>query len=304
MASWPAAFSLLVLVGCAGRGMVRIPKSDPTPPSAELEAQGSTAPIRLQVGGEARQVELQAEDSLILTGTAEDRGGIKDMVLQGNALVTCTDPSTGAPYTRSTGFLRRHVPGSASGDLASPRRDSRFVLRAEDFEKLCPGGRLEGAVGQARVQAANYHGGASSTPHLEFRIAASEVAAQAIPMPAAMRAPRPGEPTGFAPQGGIGGSGVSAGTAMDAGPAAAGSAEASLAPRMCPRSARPGHGAETRPGAPAPECLDAPDPVPSVSPPAPAAPGPRAVPARGRDRRTSRAGAQKAQIRPLRATGI
>jgi hypothetical protein len=312
MASWTSAFSLLLLAGCAGREMVRIPKSDPTPPSAELEAQGSAAPIRLQVGGEARQVELQADDSLILTGKAEDRGGIKDMVLQGNALVTCVDPSTGAPFTRSTGFLRRHVPGSASGDLAAPRRDSRFVLRAGDFERLCPGGRLEGAVGQARVQAANYHGGASSTPHLEFRIAASEVAAQAIPMPAAMRAPRPGEPTGFAPQGGVGGSGAPAGASMDAGPSAAGRAEASLAPvapavpvvpRMCPRSAKPGHGAETRPAAPEPECLDV--PVPSVSPPAPsAAPAPRPGPARGRDRRTSRIGAQKAQIRSQRTTGI
>lgn len=283
--------------------MVRIPKSDPTPPSAELAAQGADAAIRLQVGGEARQVELRADDSLILTGTAEDRGGIKDMVLQGNALVTCTDPSTGAPYTRSTGFLRRHVPGSASGDLASPRRDSRFVLRAEDFERLCPGGRLEGAVGQARVQAANYHGGASSTPHLEFRIAASEVASQAIGLPAAMQATPPGGPTGFSPQGTLGGTGVPAGTAMDAGPAAAGRTEASFAPRMCPRSARPGHGAEARPPAPAPECLDA--PVPSMSPSAPAAaPAPRTAPSRVRDRRTSRIGAQKAQIRPVRAAGI
>jgi hypothetical protein len=261
----------------------------------------------LQVGGEARQVELQPDDSLILTGKAEDRGGIKDMVLQGNALVTCADPSTGAPYTRSTGFLRRHVPGSASGDLASPRRDSRFVLRAGDFERLCPEGRLEGAVGQARVQAANYHGGASTTPHLEFRIAVSEVAAQAIGMPSAMGSARPAGPTGFAPEGSAGGTGAPVGAALDAGPAAAGRTEAAFVPRMCSRSERPGHGAEARPAGAEPECLDA--PVPSMSPPAPAAgpaaaPAPRPGPARVRDRRTSRIGAQKAQIRTHRATGI
>jgi hypothetical protein len=315
MANRASLIPLLFLAGCAGQGMVRIPKSDATPPSAELEARGDAAPIRLGVGGEARRVELRQGDSLVLTGSAEDRGGIKDMVLQGNALVTCSDPSTGASYTRLTGFARRHVPGSASIGRAAPRRDSRFVLRAADFERLCPGGRLGGAVGQARVQAANYHGGASSSPHLEFRIAASEVAAQAIPMPVAVQPARAGDPTGFAPLGGLGGNGTltgtMTGTMTDAGPAAAGRTGAALAPRMCPRSAKPGHAAETRPSDPIPECLDT--PVPSMSPSAPAgapalrpAPAIRSAPARGRDRRTSRLGigAQKPQIRTLPASGI
>ncbi len=275
------------LAGCAGQGMIRIPASDPTPPSAMLEAQGSAAPIKLDVGGEARRVELRGNDSLILTGKAEDRGGIKDMVLQGNALVTCSDPSTGASYTRATGFLRRHVPGSANGGRAASSRDSRFVLRAGDFERLCPRGRLQGAVGQARVQAANYHGGASTTPHLEFRIAASEVAAQAIPMPVAIQTPAAVGPTGFAPAGGMGGS------ATNADPAPV--------PRRCPRAAKPGRAAEARSSSPGPECLDA--PVPSLSPPAPPA-APPDRPARGRDRRTSESGPQKPQIRPLHAAGI
>jgi hypothetical protein len=305
MASMAAVIPLLLLAGCAGPGMVRIPSSDNTPPSAELEARGAAAPIRLDVGGEARQVELRGNDSLILTGKAEDGGGIKDMVLQGNALVTCNDPATGASYTRPTGFSRRHVPGSAYGGSAASRRDSRFVLRAGDFERLCPGGRLEGAVGQARVQAANYHGGAASTPHLEFRIAASEVSAAAIPMPAAMQPPRPDGLTGFAPPGGLGGTGPMAGTATDADPpaaAGAGKTDAAGLLRMCPRSAKPGQGAESRWSDPSPECLDA--PVPSMSPPAPGSQVPRSVPKRGRDRRTSRVGAQKTQIRTLHAAGI
>lgn len=269
--------------------MVRIPASDPTPPVAELEAQGAAGPIKLDVGGEARRVELRGNDSLILTGKAEDRGGIKDMVLQGNALVTCSDPSTGASYTRSTGFLRRHVPGSAYGGRAAVSRDSRFVLRAGDFERLCPRGRLQGAVGQARVQAANYHGGASTTPHLEFRIAANEVASQAIPMPVAIQTPVTAGPTGFAPAGGVGGSA----TNPDPSPVPV--------PRQCPRAAKPGRAAEARSSSPGPECLDT--PVPSLSPPAPQA-DPPARPARGRDRRTSKSGAQKPQIRPLRSAGI
>jgi hypothetical protein len=152
------------------------------------------------------------------------------------------------------------------------------------------------------VQAANYHGGASSTAHLEFRVAASEVAAQAIPMPMAVQPPRAGEPTGFSPQGGLGGTGPVTGTARDAASAAAGRTEA-FVPRMCPRSAKPGRTAEKRPVDQVPECLDS--PVPSMSPPAsPENPAPRAAPSRGRDRRTSRMGAQKPQIRPLHPPGI
>lgn len=259
-----ACAPLLFLAGCAG-GLARFhqpPKA--AAPAAALEVQGAPAPMRLAVGGESRLVDLRANDSLVLIGTAEDRGGLKDMVLQGNALVTCTDPATGASYTKPTGFLRRHVPGSAPGLRAPSRRDSRFVLRGGDIARLCPGARLDSAIGQARVQAANVRGGASATPQLQFRIAMSEVAAQAIPMPAPARTARPSAPTGFAPQGSAGGSG----------PASAVSDGAAPAPRMCPRSAAPGHSAETRsPGGAqgaGGECLD--PPVPSVSPPAEAAP--------------------------------
>ena len=224
--------------------MVRVPKSDPTPPAATLEVQGSSRPLKLAVGGEPAAVELGGSDSLVLTGTAEDGDGLKDMLFKGNALVTCVDPGTGETFTRSTGFLRRHVPGGAKGARAAVRRDSRFVLRAGDLARLCKGGNLQGAVGQAGVQAANFHGGAASTPRLEFRVALSEVAAQAIPLPAAAPAV-PGEATGFAPEPGLGGSG-----------------EPSAVPasRSCPRSAAPGRARESRssPG----ECFD--PPVPSL----------------------------------------
>lgn len=275
-----ACAPLLFLAGCAG-GLARFHQpSKAAAPAAALEVQGAPAPMRLAVGGESRMVDLRADDSLILIGTAEDRGGLKDMVLQGNALVTCTDPATGASYTKPTGFLRRHVPGSAPGLRAPSRRDSRFVLRGGDIARLCPGARLDSAIGQARVQAANVRGGAAATPQLQFRIAVTEVAANAIPMPSPARTARPSGPTGFAPQGSAGGSG----------PASAAVSEGAAASclRMCPRSAAPGHAAEARSrgarGAAAEaagaeargaegaggECLD--PPVPSVSPPAGAAP--------------------------------
>lgn len=243
------------------------------PPSASLDVQGASGPMRLAVGGESRQIELRGNDSLVLTGTAKDNRGIKDIALQGNAVVTCSDSATGATFTRSTGFLRRHVPGSIPPGRAPSERDSRFVLRVGDIARLCPGRRLESAVGQARLQASNYRGDAAATPHLEFRIALGEAAAQAIPMPAA-------EPvrtaTGFSPEAGVGGSGEPS----HAAPAPA----APALPRMCPRSAAPGHAAESR--AAGDECAD--PPVPSLSPPAGSHPTSRVASPRAQRSQTRR----------------
>jgi len=253
--------ALFLLAGCASERMASRAKSaTAVSPAAALDVQGASGPMLLAVGGESRQVELRGNDSLVITGTAKDSRGIKDIALQGNAVVTCSDPATGATFTRSTGFLRRHVPGTLLRGSAPSQRDSRFVLRVSDIERLCPGGRLESAVGQARLQASNYRGEAASTPHLEFRIAVGEAAAKAIPMPGTMPralAGRAAAATGFTPEAGMGGSG--------SGPR---SSPAPMAPRMCPRFAAPGRSAEKRAtgdATPRGECLDT--PVPSLSPP-------------------------------------
>jgi len=224
-------------------------------------------------------VELQGNDSLVLTGTAEDKGGVKDMILQGNARVTCSDTASGASFTKTTGFLRRHMPGSPLRGSAPSRRDSRFVLRVGDIARVCPGGRLDSAVGLARLQVSNYRGGSAATPQLEFRIAAGEAAAKAIPMPGP-RPARAGGLTGFAPQPGVGGSGAAPQSGTRA-PAAV--------PRMCPRSASPGRAAESRD--PEAECLDA--PVAPMSPPAGSAPAASAAPT---SRAASPRNAQRSQI--------
>lgn len=277
----PLAFaSLLFLAGCAGgKPWPHSKAGDPAHPAAALEVQGSTAPMRLAVGGESRQVELQGNDSLVLTGTAEDKGGVKDMILQGNALVTCSDTASGASFTKTTGFLRRHMPGSPLRGRAPSRRDSRFVLRTADIARVCPGGRLDSAVGLARLQVSNYRGGSAATPHLEFRIAAGEAAAKAIPMPGP-RQSRAGSLTGFAPQSGVGGTGAAP---------ESGARAPATAPRMCPRSAAPGRAAETR--ASGDECLDA--PVAPMSPPTGSAPAASAAPT---SRVASPRNAQRSQI--------
>jgi len=277
-------------------------QAGPSQPAAALDVQGASGPMRLAVGGESRQVELRGDDSLVLTGTARDSRGIKDIALQGNAVVTCADPATGATFNRSTGFLRRHVPGSVLRGRAPSERDSRFVLRAGDLARLCPGQRLESAVGQARLQASNYQGDAAATPHLEFRIAVGEAAANAIPMPGAKPVRTgSGAATGFAPEAGLGGSGAASRSASPGG-------SAPNAPRMCPRSAAPGHAAEKRESsATGDACLD--PPVPSLSlPPGSAPPTSRVAAPRypslrdARSQGASRAGAspacaQRSQIR-------
>jgi hypothetical protein len=257
----PAYAALLILSGCAGEGTLRHPaQAGPSQPAASLDVQGTSGLMRLAVGGESRQVELRGDDSLVLTGTARDSRGIKDIALQGNAVVTCADPATGATSSRSTGFLRRHVPGSVLRGKAPSERDSRFVLRVGDLARLCPGQRLESAVGQARLQASNYRGDAAATPHLEFRVAVGEAAANAIPVPGAKAiGSGSGTATGFAPEAGIGGSGAASRPTPP-------SSAAPIAPRICPRSAAPGRAAERREsGATGDACLD--PPVPSLSPP-------------------------------------
>ena len=75
----------------------------------------------MEPGDEPAHLDLHRGDSVVLTAVGEDRdGGVKDLALQGNVQVTCRDPATGAARVRTTGFLRRHVPGAAVGSDARP----------------------------------------------------------------------------------------------------------------------------------------------------------------------------------------
>lgn len=161
----------LFLLGCS-RSTVRIPASDATPPLALLDAIGLDTAIILMVGDEPESVILDRDDSLVLVAIGEDwDGGIKDLTLVGNAVVTCSEREPGAPASRATGFMRKTVSGSAPRHRAPRRKTHRFVLRAADFAALCPGRNIAAVVGQANVRTVNFHGGHSASPRLEFRLA-------------------------------------------------------------------------------------------------------------------------------------
>ena len=165
----------LMLMHCASRReTVRIPASDGTPPFVALDAVGAGHTLVLSVGRGAEQVELLPRDSIVLIALSEDAdGGIRDISLVGNALVTCKDMKTGKSRIRKTGFMRKSVPGSLRTTHAPMRRSNRFVLRTGDLAALCrgPGMAFAGAVGQATASTANFNGGHASSPRLEFRLA-------------------------------------------------------------------------------------------------------------------------------------
>ena len=165
----------LAFLNCAARKeTVRIPSSDRTPPFVALDAVGAGHTLVLSVGKEAELVELLPRDSIVLIALSEDAdGGVKDLTLIGNAIVTCKDMRTGRSRTRKTGFMRKSVPGAPRITHAPIRRSSRFILRTGDLAALCrgPGLAFVGAIGQAAVATANYNGGHASSPRLEFRLA-------------------------------------------------------------------------------------------------------------------------------------
>jgi hypothetical protein len=182
-------------------------------------------------------VDLLPRDSIVLIALSEDAdGGVKDLTLIGNAIVTCKDMHTGKSRTRKTGFMRKSVPGAPRITHAPIRRSNRFILRTGDLAALCrgPGLAFVGAVGQASVATANYNGGHASSPRLEFRLAGGwlpgDPAAAGIEPVAAAMEPQPAaevrrttmgsrhgtgepavvtseipKPVGFIPEGGIGG---------------------------------------------------------------------------------------------------
>lgn len=163
-------------IGCAGllpqRTTVRIPKVDGTPPMAALDVVGRDTTMVMIEGGEPEALMLARGDSLILIAVGVDLdGGVKDLSLAGNALVTCKDPKTGRIGSRSGRFMRKSVSGSSPMQRGQMRKTHRFVLRAGDFAALCPGRTVENAVGQASVRTSNYRGGNSDSPRLEFRLA-------------------------------------------------------------------------------------------------------------------------------------
>jgi hypothetical protein len=235
----------LALSNCTYRkSTVKIPAADETPPFAALDVVGAGRTLVLAVGQEPETVDLPAMDSLVFIALAEDRdGGVKDLALSGNAMVTCKDVKTGKTTLRSTGFLRRTVMGSAPRKRGPVNKSARFVLRPRDLQALCrgPGLAFAGAVGQASARTSNFNEGHAASPRVEFRLAGvpeTEVSSSAIVTPDIPK------PVGFQPDRGLGGTG------------------------SCPASAAPGSpaaepSAETEPGT-APKCIDG--PVPFVSP--------------------------------------
>jgi hypothetical protein len=223
---WAACLSAsLALTHCASRReTVRIPSSDGTPPFVALDAVGAGHTLVLSVGRNPEKVELLPRDSIVLIALSEDAdGGIKDISLVGNAMVTCKDMRTGKSRIRKTGFMRKTVPGAPRITHGPLRRSNRFVLRTGDLAALCrgPGMAFAGAVGQASASTANFNGGHASSPRLEFRLAGGwvpsdpEAAAGVTPEKAVAAGTEAAgsaivtseipKPTGFMPEGGIGG---------------------------------------------------------------------------------------------------
>ena len=205
----------MMLMHCSNRReTVRIPAADGTPPFVALDAVGAGHSLVLSVGRGPEQVELLPRDSIVLIALSEDAdGGIKDIALVGNALVTCKDMKSGKSRIRKTGFMRKTVPGSPRITRGPMRRSNRFVLRTGDLAALCrgPGMAFAGAVGQATATTANFSGGHASSPRLEFRLAGGwmpevppAAGKKAAPEPALVTSEIP-KPVGFMPEGGVGG---------------------------------------------------------------------------------------------------
>lgn len=189
-----AAFSLLFLMGCATRGTVRIPSEDATPPWSALDVVGDGLTMVLMVGGEPGIADLNVRDSLILIAMGGDGdGGVKDISLSGNALVTCKEEATGKLKTRTAAFKRMRVGSLRANARAPGEKSTRFTLRASDFRNMCPGQGLAAVVGQATARSVNFHGGSAASPRLEFRFdAAGPADTSALePHPKEAEAPAP-----------------------------------------------------------------------------------------------------------------
>jgi hypothetical protein len=167
--------------GCAGRSpTVKIPASDPTPPLTALDVVGHEGRLMLFSGDGPKTVDIGPGDSVVLIALGEDRdGGVKDLSLVGNAIAHCGDSARGVPLERkstpslkSGSFARRSVLPARPGWRVPGSKSTRYVLKADDFRKLCGPLELKGVTGAAGVRAVNYHGKSSMSPTLEFRIAA------------------------------------------------------------------------------------------------------------------------------------
>lgn len=181
----PAALAALACValasGCAGRPpTVKIPAMDPTPPLTALDVVGNGKRLILFSGDGPKTIEIGPGDSVVLIALGEDRdGGVKDISLVGNAVAHCGDSARpvpldrkAAPSHKSGSFARRSVLPARPGWRVPGSKSTRYVLKADDFRKLCGPLELKGVTGAAGVRAVNYHGKSAMSPTLEFRIAA------------------------------------------------------------------------------------------------------------------------------------
>ena len=167
-----AASAALILSGCARR-TVKIPDTDATAPISALDVVGRGKRIVLFTGEQPVTIDIGPGDSVVLIALGEDRdGGIKDLSLSGNAVVHCGDASDRDPAVKTSSFTRRHVMPGLPGWRVPGTNSTRYVLKASDFQKTCGALELRGVTGAAGVRAVNFHGRATSSPTLQFRIAA------------------------------------------------------------------------------------------------------------------------------------
>ena len=166
------ALSALGLGACA-RGLL-VPAMDATPPTAILDVAGPDQDYVLTSGGDPAEVELGPGDSLVLVAVGEDGdGGVRDITLRGLITVKCRNEETGRQWVRKASFLRYSVRKAVPGEPAEGSRTARFTVRPPELRRLCAGGDLQSAQGQAAVRTMNFHGGSSFSPVVEFRLSDS-----------------------------------------------------------------------------------------------------------------------------------
>jgi hypothetical protein len=155
--------ALLALTACGGE-RIRIPRTDTSPPTVELQVSGAGPIFTLteRSADVSRTLVSSSRVTMIVVGR-DTNGGVSDVVISGEVNVDC---KAGTDIHET---IREDNPqGGGVGGMGTTVLSTAYVLNVGRWAAMCQNGSVVSMSGFFTGGARNYHMGSATTSEFQF----------------------------------------------------------------------------------------------------------------------------------------